>query len=447
MSSIETGDVTAEGPLSSPYRTVRAVRAPEDGPWPGRLVRAAGGETRVLVDAAVLGGAWSGWDAAPGGHVLSPLDVARRVDGHDVVLPVCTEPLDVFLRRRASRMPLRPGEAVTLAVSVLRGCAELAANPDTKGEWWLDDAGRPVLAPDLSDRRALEAAADALGSLVVGPPLDRVWEHARRAIGAERVSVNDLLEAEDALFGAAAPEPLTTVNLSPRSAAETTQPSRDRIEVPDVERPRTTWQMLIGHVDSDLADTVSRVTTGLWRRARGSERPRRRAPWILGGAVAAAVLAGGTLWPAAGGEINAADGVTQPGSSQPDSSGSTAVEGLPAPSTSIAPTDPAADDPASVEARADLATVASALLDERTACGGDLDCLETVLADPSTPLGGGAIDLPSSARVVTLLDDFGDVAVLRVDAGDGSLPAQLTVLVRQDQKWLLRDVHDVAQQP
>lgn len=433
--------MTAEGPLSSPYRTVRAVRAPEDGPWPGRLVRAAGGETRVLVDAAVFGNAWSGWDAAPGGHVLSPLDVVRRVDGHDVVLPVCTEPLDVFLRRRASRMPLRPGEAVTLAVSVLRGCAELAANPDTKGEWWLDDAGRPVLAPDLSARRALDAAADALGSLVVDPLLDRAWEHARRAIGADRVSVNDLLEAEDALFGATAPEPLTTVTLSPRSAAETTQPPRDRIGVPDEERPRTTWQMLIGHVDSDLADTVSRVTTGLWRRARGPERPRRRAPWILGGAVAAVVLAGGALWPAAGGEITAADGATQSGPSQPDSSSSTAVEGLPAPSASTAPADPAE------EAPPDLAAVASALLDERTACGGDHDCLETVLADPATPLGGGVIDLASSARVVTLLDDFGDVAVLRVDAGDGSQPAQLTVLVRQDEKWLLRDVHDVAQQP
>ncbi|NLP85485.1 hypothetical protein HF576_16705 [Microbacterium sp. CFH 90308] len=434
--------MTAEDPLSSPYRTVRAVRAPEDGPWPGRLVRTAEGETRVLVDAAVFASAWSGWDAAPGGHVLSPLDVVRRVDGHDVVLPVCTEPLEVFLRRRASRMPLRPGEAVTLAVSVLRGCAELAANLDTKGEWWLDDAGRPVLAPDLSARRALDAAAEALGSLVVDPPLDRAWDDARRAIGAERVALGDLLEAEDALFAAAAPEPLTTVTLSPRSAAETTQLSRDRIEVPAQERPRPTWQMLVGHVDADLADTVSRVTTGLWRRARGPQRPRRRAPWILGGAVAAAVLAGGTLWPAAGGEITATDGETQSGPSRPDSSGSTAVEGMPVPSASTTPSDPAVE----VEPP-DLAMVASALLDERTACGGELECLVTVLADPSTPFGGGAIDLPSSARVVTLLDDFGDVAVLRVDAGDGSQPAQLTVLVRQDEKWLLRDVHDVAQQP
>jgi hypothetical protein len=216
-------------------------------------------------------------------------------------------------------------------------------------------------------------------------------------------------------------------------------PSRDGTAVLAEERPRTTWQMLIGHVDTDLADTVSRVTTGLWRRARGPERPRRRAPWIVGGAVGAAVLAGGTLWPAAGGEIT---GGTHSEPSEAASAGPAGAEGATAPPVPTVPSAPTAE-----AAPPDLAAVGSALLDERIACGSDHECLETVLSDASAPLGAGAIDLPSSARVVTLLDDFGDVAVLRVDASDGSLPAQLTVLVRQDEKWLLRDVHDVAQQP
>ena len=59
----------------------------------------------------------------------------------------------------------------------------------------------------------------------------------------------------------------------------------------------------------------------------------------------------------------------------------------------------------------------------------------------------GAIDLPSGERQVALLDDFGDIAVLRVDAGDGTVASQMVVIVRRNEKWLLRDVSDVAQQP
>ena len=84
------------------------------------------GERRVLVDAKVLGREWKGWDAPPHGHVLAPIDVVWRSDGHDVALPVCTERVtDLLARRAATGPPLMPGEAVTLAVSVLRGFAEL----------------------------------------------------------------------------------------------------------------------------------------------------------------------------------------------------------------------------------------------------------------------------------------------------------------------------------
>jgi hypothetical protein len=34
-----------------------------------------------------------------------------------------------------------------------------------------------------------------------------------------------------------------------------------------------------------------------------------------------------------------------------------------------------------------------------------------------------------------------------VDAADGSSPSQMVVILRRDDKWLLRDVSDVAQQP
>ena len=46
---------------------------------------------------------------------------------------------------------------------------------------------------------------------------------------------------------------------------------------------------------------------------------------------------------------------------------------------------------------------------------------------------------------MTLLDEFGGAAVLRVEAAGGA-PPQLVVIVRADGRWLLRDVYDVAQQ-
>ena len=206
--------------LGGPYRAVRVIRARDDGPWPGILVQTMDGETRVLVDAETLGVDWRGWDASPDGHLLAPLDLSRRRDGHDAVLPVCPERVDEFLRRRAARLPLTSGEAVTLAVSLLRGCAELVATPDLQGEWWLDDAGRPVLATDASARRALDATADALSQVPVDAAMQRTWDTAIRAVTAERPSVPELTAAEDALFAWEAPEPLMTITLSPRSAAE-----------------------------------------------------------------------------------------------------------------------------------------------------------------------------------------------------------------------------------
>ena len=58
----------------------------------------------------------------------------------------------------------------------------------------------------------------------------------------------------------------------------------------------------------------------------------------------------------------------------------------------------------------------------------------------------GPIDAPREERTIALLDHFGGVAVLRVDAADGAA-TQLVVIERRDDEWLLRDVHDAAQQP
>ncbi|MBD3941043.1 hypothetical protein IF188_04920 [Microbacterium sp. NEAU-LLC] len=445
-----------DGMLASPYRAVRAVRAREDAPWPGVLVREAAGTMRLLVDAAELGPAWTGWDAATDGHVLAPVDVARRRDGHDVVLPVCVERLDDFLRRRAARLPLTPGETVTLGVSLLRGCAQIAPSPQTTGEWWLDDAGRPVLATETSARRAIDATVESMTSLDVAASLQRTWDTALRSLTAERISAHDLAAAEDAMFALAAPEPLSTTSLAPRPAADAAPPTPSARPALDSDgRPRSVWQNLLVGVDDDLADSVSRATTAVWRRLRGGgsgpeARPaRRRAPWIVGGAVAAAVLAVGALWPGGG---PATAGGAAPATAAPTATigEPTQTAGDPAETASgaAAPTTSADDsDAAGAAPPADLTTVAAALLDARAACAGDLECLAGIVVDPTASPVHGAIDLGAAERTVTLLDDFGDLAVLRVDAVDAPEPSQLVVILRQDEKWLLRDVHDVAQQP
>ncbi|WP_106813969.1 hypothetical protein [Microbacterium timonense] len=310
----------SDGILGAPYRVVRAVRAREDGPWPGTLVRAADGESRVLVDAVTLGEGWSGWDAAPEGHVLAALDVARRTDGHDVVLPLCVERLDDFVGRRARRAPLSPGEAVTLGVSVLRGCAQVIGRRDITGEWWLDDSGRPILATEATADHAFDGAVGALQRAAVDPELARVWDDVLRSLTAERVSLRELSAAEDALFAVAAPEPLSTVNLAPRQAAGTASPAHavsraDGSGGPPDPPARPLWHSLIAGVDDDLADSVSRATTAVWRRLRADRpprSPRRRTPWLVGGAVAAAVLAGGALWPSAGGVATGTAAQTAP---------------------------------------------------------------------------------------------------------------------------------------
>lgn len=441
--------------LRSPYREIRAVREREDGPWTGVLVRGESGVAGVLVDAATFGPEWVGWDAEPGGHVLTPIDLVRRADGHDVLLPACAERLEDFVRRRSVRAPFTAPEAVTLGVSVLRGCAQLVGAPETTGEWWLDDSGRPVLATGSSSQRALDAAVAVLGVAAVDPRIEGAWVGATRAVSADRLTSRDLADAEQALFDVADPEPLSTVNLNPLRVGELTSDVRSLGPLVADAASRPSWQSLIGGLDGDLADTVSRATTAVWRRLRQPHRSRR-APWLVGGAVAATVLVGGALWPAAGGVATGPEASTRPSDAAipvaeapPEGGAPTEAEGLieagETPETGAAgQASPAPDVPA---ADADLAGVAAGLLDARTQCGGDGSCLEGVVEDASAAFGAGVVDLPASDRTLTLLDDFGDIAVLRADANDGTTAPQLVVIVRGDEKWLLRDVHDVAQQP
>jgi hypothetical protein len=281
-----------------------------------------------------------------------------------------------------------------------------------------------------------------------------VWREAVETLSGVRVTPHDLVHLEDAAFGLAAPEPLIMTETAPRRVRD--------IEAVGAAGPRSEsdaphgalWHAVARHIDVDLADAVSRVTTRIWRRVRSDGSPRRagRAPWLVGAGTAAAVLAAGLLWPAGGGVATAdAPGLEQ--TSRADESGAAPTSHTPTPS----PDRPGASEDLAFEpgsgaqpgdsAERDITAIADELLERRRACGAESACLGETQLDPAAALTGGAIDLARPERRVVLLDDFGGAAVLRIDPVDTTVSSQLVVIVRLNDEWLLRDVHDVAQQP
>ncbi|GAA1951604.1 hypothetical protein [Microbacterium deminutum] len=438
--------------LLAPYRPVRRVGA-TDVPWAGMLVRLASGESRVLVDAQGLGRDWEGWRADPEGHLLAPLDIVRHGDGHDVALPLCAERVEEFLARRdAARVPLSIGETVTVAVSLIRGVAALDTSANTMGEWWLTDAGRPVLATDTGDAEAAVHTAELLRSLADASPHAGVLHEAAEAVAGVRRTAHDFRIVEEHLFALASPEPLATSLLGPRAARDLFAFDREAIPTADEMDRASSWVDAIArHVDADLADAVSRATTGVWRRLRRPQQKSRK-PWLYAGCAAAAVLVVGLMWPTGAGRPATADVPAAAGagsrtvggtpSATAHGSPSATADGSPSPAV----TGGGADTGSADDEPEDLVDVTNRLLDSRSACAGDRSCLAAVIRDPGTQFEAGAIDLGRDERATTLLDDFGGVAVLRVDALDGGRPSQLVVVMLQGDRWLLRDVH-AAKQP
>ena len=438
---------------------MRRVAGGGESPWPGLLVSTPEGTTGVLVDAALLPVDWRGWDAAATGHLLAPLDVLRRPDGHDVLLPVCSERVTAFVERRAAaRTDLTAGEAVNLAVSLLRGLAE--AGGQGSGTWWLTDSGRPVLASDLGED--IVAGTVDLGERLAGAAPGLAGALAATIEALQRGSlVREIDRLEAMMFAIEAPLPLATTVFGPRYARSVSVADDESPAEAD-DPPRAHWSTgLARHLDADWADVVSRTTTGVWRALRTRRTTGRARPLIAGGAIAAAVLALGLLWPTGPDAPATADGpptgsaptvsASPPAASAPDdttSTGTTPGAGAPsAPSADVESDAGRSHETAAPPAPdGDLAAVTAQLLDARLDCAGDAECLRAVQESPGATYPAGAVDLPGEERTVTLLDEFGGVAVLRIDPSTPATPAQLTVIVRLDERWLLRDVHDVAAQ-
>jgi hypothetical protein len=417
-------------PALDVYPLVRTV-APPDAPFEGTLARAPDGGSVLLVDRDALA-SWSGWAVPPGEHVLTPLDVVRRGEGHDVVFPMPVERLDRFRARRAASVPLTPGELLTLVVSVLRGTQQLAASGygEHAVQWWLLGDGRPVVVVGIGDstlaRSAVDAVTglDAVGAGALAPSLGETVA----ALADLRTLVREAPAIEDALFACGVtPEPLAREVLGSRRRAErTASAERDPEEV--VAQPRAAaWAAVSRHFDAGLADAASDALER-WRRRLGRRRHGRARSAVWAAAVAGIVLVVGLAWPEGAADDQAAAREAETVAPAPPGSPGPGSSPDPSPTASTA----VPDDPAGA---------LSALLAARRACADDA-CRAAGLEDSGRALQPGAVD--AAEPVVTLLDDFGGLAVARVEDASGAATSQLVTVVATPEGWRIRDAFDVA---
>ncbi|MFK0401051.1 hypothetical protein ACIQTT_01845 [Microbacterium sp. NPDC090225] len=472
------------------HRVVRALDAAET-PYGGLLVTRGEG-VAVQIDAGTLAG-WTGWGFAGAEHIAAPLDVVRRRDGHDVLLPWCTERVASLLaRRHVVDEHLSLGECSTLVASVLRGIDELG-EPGAResGTWWVTGEGRPVFVIGEGETacaaaaRVVELVAEGCRDRGMGRVLAQVQMGLHLSEDQPRVPQRRIEEWEEALLQIAAPRPLRCDVLTPELARDVARAANARpserqalgrrgiagtgsVEsrrARGAERPSLVGEAL-GALRGSVAEAVRRVARALTTRDprssvgrsaspsaigarnRTDERvaPRsRRRSLLIAAAAAVAVLAGGLLWPA-GESGEAAEGHGAPSRTAPESATATepatADETAGAPSQTHTAEDLGTSTPASDET---AVTAAAPLLIGAAACveAGARSCPE-VIAEGSTVDVVELGEIAGAEPAITPVDEYGDVAVIRVES-----PAapHILVLVRMNEKWLVRDVYDVADQP
>lgn len=505
--------------LPGAHRVVRRLHGGE-GPFAGTLVT-DGESMSVLRDAEGLAD-WGGWPFAGTRHVAAPVDVVRRADGHDVLLPWCTERVAVFLgRREGAGSPLSTGEVSTLAVSLLRGIGELGVDPpgDRRGEWWLTDEGCPVLVlGEENDARV--AAATLLEAISMGSSdrlqrrlLDGIAEGLRRYADRPDIPPRQLDIWESELLATASPRPLLSMVeepgvetgagslrrrvaatasprvpssassrgavVAPRAVSRSDRPSRARrgLRRPSsavspafldrgVERVRVAFGRL-SIARRRGAQLVARSGDEHHARSGSSPRTRRRVPKVaVGIAAAGAVLAAGLLWPSDPGSdpVRGEDGARE---TSHDADREARRESADEPAEHTEAIGPGAAAPDRGVGAADssgtegIEGAASTLVASIRECAatGDAVCASAVVSGAShvVALFKGA---PSGEDRTRLVDEYGGAAVVRLshepggaglsEADDDAVPGggdRMLVLVRVDEKWLVRDAYDVADQP
>ncbi|MDQ0612735.1 hypothetical protein QF046_000376 [Microbacterium sp. W4I4] len=440
----------------------RVIRRLEDSAaLPGDLV-CDGDRQRVSADAGGLDEAL--WRFAAAEHVAGVRDVVRTRDGQAALLPWCADSLDMILARRAAaERPLGTGEIVTLVGSLLRGVIEVAGY-DVRGRWWLDDEARPLFVPGEGMSCAgasveiIERLRDDCGDRALERQLRRVAD----AAADHRVVLRSLDDWERELTELAAPKPIEVSVYAP-------EPVRDlpvhRAHLPlDAERIhggptlRERLSAARGQLSERLGAVRMRVTPAETRkdragdRSQGAVRTPRRRMLLVGAAVAGVVLAGGLLWPTGGEDSSAMDQVVVPtdAAAPPAATPATSVppakdETTPTAAETAPPTDEGTPESPAVDGSVEAAV--AGLLETIDACRADenAECADAVVSGAGDDIIE-RLGPDSATRTRSLIEDYGDIAVVRLgptrERGE-----QMIVVVRQNDEWLARDVYDVADQP
>ena len=119
-----------------------------------------------------------------------------------------------LFRRRRSALPLTAGEAATVAVAVVRGCAT-ASSRAAGAQWRLTAEGRPVLVEDPDGDDLLAVSAGVLDDLasMVPPDVRPGFARLRDALLTDPPSTWDGLERR--LLSVVEPQPIVLGPLSP----------------------------------------------------------------------------------------------------------------------------------------------------------------------------------------------------------------------------------------
>lgn len=355
--------------------------------------------------------------------------------------PPLVEYLDDYLRRRRrSGLPLTPGEAVTLAVELVRGYRRAEENHAQGSAWALTARGCPVLVDEIDGddpRGATTAALSQLAGMLDDDGRERV-DGVRDALFPVPPPPGEL---ERRLFAWADPMPLVLGPLSPR-IDEADEASRAAAQPPP----------LLAAIDGDLAAAAMEAVREVrqrwsrWRHARAFSFALIAVGTVAVVGVAvpmtvpltqpAAEATPSTITPSVARTPDAEPPATPLPSGRPtvlDPGGPTPLLSDPTPMPSVTETSSSGDT---------VVETARALLIAYATCAGDPTCEQNVRegrADPDeTPPKN-----PADARI-SLVDDFGGLAVVRVDDGDES---RYVTLVREKDRWLVRAVRTVADQP
>lgn len=413
------------------HRLIRAIDSKE-GPFAGALVM-YGDSVAVSVPTDRLA-EWPGWTYSDAEHVCGVLDVRRRPDGHDALLPWCTQRVESFLgRRQIADAPLTAGELGTLVASVLRGLRELGGDESTAGDWWLTGDGRPVFVH--GEGGAQRARTASLVERITQHTADRatirILDEVTAALRQTRHHVSDERRWEEQFFAIAAPralrldvfapERVSGVNVQRVVGAQALAATRATRRQMKGDRGTHRVRELVAAARERARHMVSRLARRESKQSEATPRSSHRRSLLLAGSLGIAVLAIGLMWPNGGAEDDAE------------------AASLPTP----VPVEPSSNPEESLDS-ADALRALPALLDALQKCVAESasTCTDVVTEKSQIP-GDGVVVLGADASSAVLVEDYGDVAVMRLTP-KAKGAEQMLVLERHNELWLLRDVYDVA---